>query len=242
MEIDTVALELRLLEAKLQAVQTAAKDWYRRRSCTKWELLSLNGVLGHACRIETPCLNMEFRSDLGWWYIFLPQWNVVSMLWDDRKKHPDQLAWRDASGSWGCSAYWHARWFQYPWTEVSTGWSIAVKEMVPVMWGCFVWDSEWKRGVVQWSCDNLTVVEVINRGCSKDEHLAHLLRCIHFADAKYNFMLVARHVQGVANDKADDLSRNRLSSFLSKVPEADSRPTLIPSWLEQLGTVTGPAS
>ena len=92
---------------------------------------------------------------------------------------------------------------------------------------------------MQWSCDNLAVVEVINRGCSKDEHLAHLLRCIHFTEAKFNFTLVARHVEGVANDKADDLSRNRLSSFLSKVPEADNRPTQIPPWLEQLGTVTG---
>ena len=260
-EIDTITLELRLPEAKLQAVRTAAKAWYGRRSGTKRELLSLIGVLGHACKVVRPgkrflrrlinlsnCtrqlnrhirLNMECRSDLGWWYIFLPQWNGVSMMWDDRKKHPDQMVWSDASGSWGCGAYWHTRWFQYPWTEVSTEWSIAVKEMVPVMWGCFVWGSEWVRGVVQWSCDNLAVVEVINRGCSKDEHLAHLLRCIHFAEAKFNFTLVARHVEGVANDKADDLSRNRLSSFLSKVSEADDRPTQIPPWLEQLGAVTG---
>ncbi|KAL5477312.1 hypothetical protein EMCRGX_G024096 [Ephydatia muelleri] len=260
-EIDTITLELRLPEAKLQAVRTAAKAWYGRRSGTKRELLSLIGVLGHACKVVRPgkrflrrlinlsnCtrqlnrhirLNMECRSDLGWWYIFLPQWNGVSMMWDDRKKHPDQMVWSNASGSWGCGAYWHTRWFQYPWTEVSTEWSIAVKEMVPVMWGCFVWGSEWVRGVVQWSCDNLAVVEVINRGCSKDEHLAHLLRCIHFAEAKFNFTLVARHVEGVANDKADDLSRNRLSSFLSKVSEADDRPTQIPPWLEQLGAVTG---
>eukprot|EP00731_Ephydatia_muelleri_P012479 Em0006g1373a len=260
-EIDTITLELRLPEAKLQAVRTAAKAWYGRRSGTKRELLSLIGVLGHACKVVRPgkrflrrlinlsnCtrqlnrhirLNMECRSDLGWWYIFLPQWNGVSMMWDDRRKHPDQMVWSDASGSWGCGAYWHTRWFQYPWTEVSTEWSIAVKEMVPVMWGCFVWGSEWVRGVVQWSCDNLAVVEVINRGCSKDEHLAHLLRCIHFAEAKFNFTLVARHVEGVANDKADDLSRNRLSSFLSKVSEAVDRPTQIPPWLEQLGAVTG---
>jgi hypothetical protein len=46
-------------------------------------------------------------------------------------------------------------------------------------------------------------------------------------------------VMEMANDKADDLSSNRLSSFLSKVPEADDRPTQIPPWLEQLGTVTG---
>jgi len=260
-EIDTVAMELRLPEKKLQAVQTSVKEWFGRRSCTKRELLSLIGVLSHACKVVRPgkrflrrlinistCtpnlnrhirLNNECRSDLGWWYTFLPQWNGISMLWDDRKKHPDHMAWSDASGTWGCGAYWQTRWFQYPWTESHMEWSIAGKEMIPVMWGCYVWGKEWKNGVVQWNCDNIAVVEVINRGSAKDIHLAHLLRCIHFAEAKHNFMLVAQHVQGVTNDKADDLSRNHLSSFLSKVPEADSQPTAIAPWLMQLGTVAG---
>ena len=123
-----------------------------------------------------------------------------------KKKHPDHMVWSDASGTWGCGAYWRTRWFQYPWTESGIEWSIAVKEMIPVMWGCFVWGEEWKNGVVQWNCDNIAVVEVINRGSTKDTHLAHLLRCIHFAEAKHNFMLVAQHVQGVTNDKAVDLS------------------------------------
>lgn len=134
---------------------------------------------------------------------------------------------------------WHTRWFQYPWTEASAEWSISVKEMVSILWGCFVWGNDWTGGVVQWNSDNLAVVKVINHGSAKDTYLAHLLRCIHFAEAKCNFTLMARHAQGVTNDKADDLSRNHLSSFLSKVPEADNRPTWIPLWLEQLGSVIG---
>ena len=49
---------------------------------------------------------------------------------------------------------------------------------------------------------------------------------------------MARHIAGV-DDRADDLSRNRLSSFRSKVPEADDDPTVIPLWLQQLGWVPG---
>ena len=105
------------------------------------------------------------------------------------------------------------------------------------MWGCFVWGECWRGGVICWNCDNLTVVEVITRGSSKDGHLSHIPRCIHFAEAKYNFTLVANHVAGVDNDKADDLSRNQLSSFLSKVPEAGSYPTVVPQRLKQLGWV-----
>ena len=260
-EVDTEAMELRLPEMKLKSLTSTVKEWYGRKSCTKRELLSFIGLLSHACKVVRPgrrflrrlinlstgtrslnrCirLNGECRSDIGWWYTFLPQWNGISMLWDGQKEHPDHQAWSDASGSWGCGAYWGSRWLQFPWSEEARGWSISVKEMVPVMWGCFVWGERWRGGVVRWNCDNLAVVEVITRGSSKDGHLSHILRCIHFAEAKYSFTLVANHVAGVDNDKADDLSRNRLSSFLSKVPEADGYPTVVPQWLQQLGWVSG---
>ena len=260
-EVDTEAMEVRLPEMKLKSLTSTVKEWYGRKSCTKRELLSFIGLLSHACKVVRPgrrflrrlinlstgtrslnrCirLNGECRSDIGWWYTFLPQWNGISMLWDGQKEHPDHQAWSDASGSWGCGAYWGSRWLQFPWSEEARGWPISVKEMVPVMWGCFVWGECWRGGVVRWNCDNLAVVEVITRGSSKDGHLSHILRCIHFAEAKYSFTLVANHVAGVDNDKADDLSRNRLSSFLSKVSEADGYPTVVPQWLQQLGWVSG---
>ena len=218
-EVDTKAMELRLPEKKLKTLATTIKEWYGRKSCTKRELLSLIGLLSHACKVVRPgrrflrrlinlstgtqslnrCirLNGECRSDIGWWYTFLPQWNGISMLWDGQKEHPDHKAWSDASDSWGCGAYWGSRWLQFPWPEEAQGWSISVKEMVPVMWGCFVWGECWRGGVIRWNCDNLAVVEVITRGSSKDGHLSHILRCIHFAEAKFSFTLVANHVAGV---------------------------------------------
>eukprot|EP00731_Ephydatia_muelleri_P015118 Em0008g838a len=116
-----------------------------------------------AMELRLPEMKLKSLTSTGW--------NGISMLWDGQKEHPDHQAWSDASGSWGCGAYWGSRWLQFPWSEEARGWSISVKEMVPVMWGCFVWGECWRGGVVRWNCDNLAVVEVITRGSSKDGHL-----------------------------------------------------------------------
>ena len=50
MELDTVALEIRLPQAKLQQLQTMLLAWRGRKVCRKRELLSLIGSLSHACK------------------------------------------------------------------------------------------------------------------------------------------------------------------------------------------------
>ena len=156
------------------------------------------------------------------------------MLWNPCIVQVAGHIYSDASGGWGCGAYSGTHWFQLPWAEAWTNVTIAVKEMVPILLGAFLWGGEWGGRVIQCSCDNQAVVAVINTGTAKDGHLAHLLRCLHYAEAFYEFRLIARHVAGRENDRADDLSRNGLASFLSKVPEADSYPTPIPPYLVEL--------
>ena len=62
----------------------------------------------------------------------------------------------------------------------------------------------------------------------------HLLRCMFFFEARFSCKLSAVHISGVLNDRADDLSRNRLSSFFSKVLGADRFSTPIPASLLHL--------
>ena len=102
-EIDMVAMELRLLQDKLQCLAALVSDWRSRRSCRRQELESLIGHLSHACKVVRPgrrflrgmiellavvrkChhhvhLNTAFRADLEWWHAFLTPWNGVSVLW-----------------------------------------------------------------------------------------------------------------------------------------------------------------
>ena len=52
--LDSVRMELRLPEEKLQRMSSMVEEWLPRRSCTKKELLSLMGHLQHAARIVKP--------------------------------------------------------------------------------------------------------------------------------------------------------------------------------------------
>ena len=62
----------------------------------------------------------------------------------------------------------------------------------------------------------------------------HMLRTLAFVEAKHRFSLVPQYIHTKANHLADDLSRNLLSSFFSKVPEVDLETTLVPQQLSEL--------
>ena len=58
---------------------------------------------------------------------------------------------------------------------------------------------------------------VLQSGSAKDKKLAHMLRCLFFLEAKFQFTIVAAHIPGAINVRADALSRNHiLVSFLPR--------------------------
>ena len=88
--------------------------------------------------------------------------------------------------------------------------------------------------------DNTAAVAVINSRSSHDPEMMHLLRCLFFFEARYNFRAEASHIPGKMNDLADDLSRKRASLFLLKVPIAQPFPTRIPPQLMDVLVVGQP--
>ena len=61
---------------------------------------------------------------------------------------------------------------------------------------------------------NEAVVAVLNRRTSRDQDLMHLLRCLSLFEATFGFRVVAKHIPGTQNSLANDLFRDKLSSFL----------------------------
>ncbi len=59
---------------------------------------------------------------------------------------------------------------------------------------------------------------------SRDKGVMHLLRCLVFVEANFGCHLRSEYIDNRQNHLANDLSRNNLSSFLSKVPEASRTP------------------
>ena len=78
-----------------------------------------------------------------WWFIFVEQWNGVSLLWDIGLHNSDLMVYSDASGSWGCGAFYEHHWFQLEWPPRLSSLSIAVKEMVPVIIAAACFGREW---------------------------------------------------------------------------------------------------
>ena len=207
---------------------TAVADIFLRR------IYDLLAATSHFKPHYTVRLNRECRADIDWWHKFVGTWNGTSLLRQVRTLNPDVLMWSDASGQWGCGAHWQGFWFNLPWELLPiASESIAAKELFPILAACTVWGHLWKGCTVCCHCDNIAVVEVINRQRAKDCLLSHLLRCLFFASAQFDFDVVARHTPGRENGAADALSRNKLPLFFLQVSHAVLSPTPIPIQLAE---------
>ena len=96
-----------------------------------------------------------------------------------------------------------------------------------------------KKNVMAY-CDNSAVVAIINKGDSREPDVMHLMRCLIFLKAKFQFTLFASHIKGVKNDRADALSRDNLQYFMSHHPQAQTKPTPLPPQLLDLAIIMKP--
>ena len=123
MELDSMALEIRLPQDKLVRMRAELSKWRGRKACRKRELLSLIGTLSHACKavragrsflrrlidlsmvVKTldhhVRLSREARSDIKWWFQFSASWNGVAMLREAKEVQASVSITSDASGGWG---------------------------------------------------------------------------------------------------------------------------------------------
>ena len=133
-KLDSVSGTLSLPEDKLLKIKESLAKWRGFKACRKRDLLSLIGVLSHASKVVRASriflrklidlsttarrldhfirLNEDARSDLEWWAQFVSSWNGVSLLSSVSNQPPDLTVTSDASGSWGCGAFWDINWFQ----------------------------------------------------------------------------------------------------------------------------------
>ena len=261
-EIDSVSMQLRLPADKLARLEEMLEAWHSKKCCKKRELLSLIGVLAHACKVVRAGrsfmrrlielgktakelhyfirLNNEARSDIQWWRLFAKRWNGVSMMFNAGRDSCSITVTSDASGGWGCGAFSGSDWFQMKWPEACQDLHITIKELIPIVWAAAVWGHMWQGKGVMSYCDNAAVVAIVNKGDSREAEAMHLLRCLAFLKAKFQFALYCNHIQGARNELADALSRDRVQLFLSHCPQASHTPTPIPAELLDLTVVSKP--
>ena len=150
------------------------------------------------------------------------------MLYRYNKANPQIHVFSDASGSWGWGAYSGNTWFQFQWPADMRDCHISIKEMISVVMAAIVWGHHRQGLSVCFHTDNTAVVALINQGSVRDSGLMHLMRCLSFISAKFNFIFSPCHIRGLDNVLADALSRNNLPMFLMYSPNSHTLPTLLP--------------
>ena len=162
--------------------------------------------------------------------MFIEQWNGVGFT--NPPAGPPHQLYTDASGSWGCGAFWNLHWFQLRWDERSQSLPITIKEMLPIILSAAVWGPHWPAAAhVTYHCNNSAVVASLSSRSSKVDHLMHLMRCLFYIEAYHGFTVHCTHLPGAQNTAADALSRNVLPIFHLQVQGADPSPTPLPAGL-----------
>ena len=103
-----------------------------------------------------------------------------------------------------------------------------------MVFACATWGSSWLEALVTTHIDNTAAVTILNSGYSKEGQIMHLVRCLFFIMAHFQFSLVARHIPGSQNTLADAISRNNVQSFFSQSLEMNTVPSVIHEALVEL--------
>lgn len=250
-ELDSSSLSLKLPHDKLLMLRQLLDQWARAK-CVRdlHQFQSLVGHLVHATQVvplgkaylnrlfslaqnlkvgQFRRLNKDTRADIAWWLNLCSRWSGISVQQFLLLQNPAHHLFTDASGSWGCGAWSLPLWFQVPWQGLPALHSIALQELFPIVLACAVWGRLWQGTYVLCHSDNVAAVFQVNKLHARDPLAAHLLRCLAFFQAAFDFRIRAVHISGQFNTGADDLSRDRASKFLAAHPAASPHPTQVSS-------------
>ena len=73
------------------------------------------------------------------------------MAWDLKQCILDITVYSDASGGWGCGAFADELWFQLEWPLQVKDFSIAIKELIPVVVSAALFGKAWSGRLVEFN-------------------------------------------------------------------------------------------
>ena len=256
--LDTVLMEARLPEDKLEKAKALLEDFQRQQKVTLRVLQSLIGILNFACTVIVPVraflrrildmtvgvqkphhhirLTRQAKLDLHVWQEFLLLFNGRSFFLDDNFLTGDHLhLYTDASGSIGFGALYGGAWFYGQWPVSWRSYNISVLELYPITAAVIVWGGRWANRSVCFYTDNEALVPIINKQTSREPHIMALIRPLVLACLRFNINFTARHIPGRINTLADKLSRSQVREFRALAPWAEASPREIPYSISPAG-------
>ena len=244
-ELDTILMQARLPEDKLQKAKDLVKSALSKTSISKEELDSLIGFLCFAAKVVVPGraflrrlfdhqakatglyihLNQEIRADLLWWHHFLPKWNGIQIIHIQR---PVVRLWTDASGNYGIGGYIITQNQSFSALPVTQLYSeqftsrlrpkhINVKEMTAILRALQKWLPIIQGSRLILHCDNFAVAAGVRKTSIRGSAM-HPLRAIAMLAAINDIQISSRWIPTKANHLADLLSRGKLTTIANKFP------------------------
>ncbi|CAH2295916.1 Hypothetical predicted protein [Pelobates cultripes] len=160
-------------------------------------------------------------------------------MWQQEFIDSDSLElFTDASGAIGFGIYWNGQWCaqEWPvlWAQEGLTKNLTLLELFPIVAAIYLWGGAWRNRRLIVTCDNLSVVMVINSLQSRCNRVINLLRHLVLRCFQLNIWIKARHIPGKINRLADALSRLQLQEFRKLAPRAAAEGTQFPSDLWDL--------
>lgn len=247
-ELDSIQFEARLPFDKVQKIRTLVTSFIPRKKVTLREIQSLIGLLNFACRVVVPGraflrrlidltkgiakphyrlrLTREARRDLIAWKSFIDTYNGKTIFLSTIWLTSEHLHLFTDASNIGFGAIFQNSWFCGRWHRTVLQCHISVRELFPIVLAVETWGSTFQNQCLCFHCDNISVVEVINKQTAKDAQLMILIRRLVLACLHYNILFKARHVPGVQNSVADMLSRFQVTEFKLDNPQAKEEPAI----------------
>ena len=166
-------------------------------------------------------IKKEMRMDLEMWLEFLNHPNIYARKFIDMdltitSEEVDFYTDASANKNLGCGGICGEDWFIMQWNEdfiKEKNPSINYLELYAVTIGIMSWIQKFSNKRIFIFCDNMSVVHMINNTTSKCKNCMVLIRLIVLQALTHNVKINAKHVAGVSNTFADQLSRLKYREF-----------------------------
>ena len=161
-------------------------------------------------------------ADINWWIQYLPTWNGISLFYNESWESNDRLEWWSDASDTGYGCFFQGSWISENFNaNCKSEKSIAWRELYALYVAACTWGERLKGKRILFHCDNSAIVQVLEKGTSKEPQIMNLVRSLFFVAAHNNFEFSAVHIPGKKNEIADALSRGQLTRFRKLAPNAE---------------------
>lgn len=248
--VDLNMMQIRISDDRIQEIRELLLAWRSKVTVSKREILSLIGKLQFCSKVvrdgskfirrlielskkpkflfHKVKVTAEARSDLAWWEACMESHNGIYAIpkpWCIENTHIVFSDASDIAAGFVCYNSWSMFLFEgkYLWMRKK---SIAWRELFAVVLLICTFGPRLQSSYVTMFVDNMSMVQCINSGKSKDPSIMGLIRALYYYTSLYHINYKAIHLFSADNAVADAISRLQFDRFRFLHPSADLNMTL----------------